>query len=101
MKDRMTERVLLTVLCETALEGAIMNLLRSCGASGFSVSRAEGDPEAPLTLVVGGTHVRIETLVTEATSEKILDAIEQQYMVHRSLIVWKQKVEVLRPSRFT
>lgn len=97
----MKERALLTILCEPTLEPQILTLLKRSGSSGWSVSRAEGDPDAGWALVMEGAHVRIETLVSDETASRILRELEERHFAHRSLIVWKQTVEVLRPDRFT
>lgn len=97
----MNTRELVTILCEPTIEGQVLELLRESGASGWSASRAEGDPDAGWALVVEGAHVRIETIVSAETAERILKGLAARHFAHRSLIVWQQSVRVLRPDRFS
>lgn len=97
----MNRRELVTILCEPALEQKILDLLREAGASGFSISRAEGDPaQGFLMEVVEGANVRIESVVQADTAERIVGEIERRFLRHRSLVVWQTEVRVVRPERF-
>ena len=97
----MNERELLTILCEPGLEDRVIELLRKAGASGFSVSRAQGDPVQGFQLeVVEGANARIETVVTAETASRIVDELARRYFAHRSLVVWQSTVRVWRPDRF-
>ena len=96
-------RKLLTVVCETALERAVLTVLREAGASGYTTSdvrgggaRGErgGDWE-------GGRSVEIKVICDEHTAQAIVDTLLGRYSADYALTLWVVDAQVARPGKFT
>jgi nitrogen regulatory protein P-II 2 len=92
---------LLTIICEALLKEKILDLVRSKGASGFSVANVIGEgSRGNHSAEWEGPSARIETIVQLETADTILEELSAGYFENYSVIAWKAEVEVLRVGKF-
>lgn len=97
----LSKRKLLTVVIESSLARRLESDLMECGAKGFTSGLAHGSgPKNQRASDIDGGNVRIESVVTEAVLEKILERLRADYFPHYDLSCWITDVEVLRDERY-
>jgi hypothetical protein len=95
-------RKLLTIVCEAALEVALLRDLESLGARGYTVTDARGKGSRGRRDATWGPHsnIRVEVLCTAATADAICKALRERYYDNYSMVLFVADVEVLRPEKF-
>jgi hypothetical protein len=95
-------RKLLTVVCEAALEDALLREFEAWGAHGYTVTDARGKGSRGRRDATWGplANIRIEVLCDAETAKTICGALKQRYYDNYSMVLWLADVEVLRPSKF-
>lgn len=92
---------LVTIVTEGLLKEEFMTLLREHGATGFTITRSEGEgSRGAKTRDWEGPNLRFECIVSEKTADAILENIGQVYFEDYSVIAWISDVTVLRGSKF-
>lgn len=89
--------ILLTIIAETVLKDAIVNLFKSYSVSGYTINPVQGEGSHGKRLgdIAGyNTNIEIKTLVSLEVSDSILRSIKD-YQGKHALIVFRQNVEVL------
>ncbi|GJD19312.1 hypothetical protein RIVM261_042680 [Rivularia sp. IAM M-261] len=89
--------VLLTVIGEAFLQSHITHLMQSLGATGFTLTPAQGFGRHGYRMgdVAGyNTNIEIKTIVSQDISNQIFSALTELQAKH-ALIAFKQNVEVL------
>jgi hypothetical protein len=96
-----TERQLLTIVAEAVVEQRLIRDVKDCGALGYSLTHVRGEGPAGLsTQDLTGPSVRLETVVTDAVADAILDLVERDYFGRFAVVAWLAPVRVARPERF-
>ncbi len=95
-------RKLLTIICEAALEAALLRDLESLGAHGYTVTDARGKGSRGRRDASWGPHanIRVEVLCTADTAGVICKALRERYYDNYSMVLFVADVEVLRPEKF-
>ncbi len=95
-------RKLLTIICEAALEVALLRDLESLGARGYTVTDARGKGSRGRRDATWGPHanIRVEVLCSVDTAGAICEALRERYYDNYSMILFVADVEVLRPEKF-
>ncbi|MBT5900674.1 MAG: transcriptional regulator [Opitutaceae bacterium] len=92
---------LLTVVSESLLKEELLQLMREEGATGFTVTQADGEGTREFrTTEWEGPNVRIETILTVATADRILERLSADYFESYAIIAWLTDVSVLRRNKF-
>ncbi|MEJ6602901.1 MAG: DUF3240 family protein [Verrucomicrobiia bacterium] len=92
---------LLTVGSESLLKEELLQMMREEGATGFTVTQADGEGTQEFrTTEWEGPNVRIETILTAATADKILERLSADYFESFAVIAWLTEVSVLRGVKF-
>ncbi|MBD2103554.1 P-II family nitrogen regulator [Leptolyngbya sp. FACHB-261] len=89
--------VLITIIGETVLQDRLVRLLESQGATGYTISAAQGAGRHGSRMgdIAGyNTNVEIKTVVSLEVSDDILLALVP-YLESHALIAFRQSVEVL------
>ncbi|MCA1991130.1 MAG: hypothetical protein LDL41_03660 [Coleofasciculus sp. S288] len=89
--------ILLTIIAETVLKDAIVNLFKSYSVSGYTINPVQGEGSHGKRLgdIAGyNTNIEIKTLVSLEVSDSILRSIKD-YQGKHALIAFRQNVEVL------
>lgn len=96
-----TERKLLTVVSEAALESRLIKDVMELGAKGYTVTQAHGTgPRNQRNGDLEGGNIRLEVVAREEVVSKIAQQIGEKYFPHYALSLWISDVQVLRDERY-
>lgn len=96
-----TPRKLITLVAESGLENRLVAMLTDQGARGYTVSSAHGEgPRGERAGDISGGNIRIETVVSKESAQKILARLERDYFPHYAVTCWLSDVEVIREERY-
>jgi nitrogen regulatory protein PII len=92
---------LVTIICEPVLSSAIIELIKTVGASGFTVTdvRGEGSGEKS-SGEVPEQKLKIEVVADATLANKIMGEISTVYFENYSIIVYSSEISILRPNKF-
>ncbi|MFT4640981.1 MAG: nitrogen regulatory protein P-II 2 [Verrucomicrobiales bacterium] len=91
----------ISIVSERLLKDDLIALIQEEGATGFTLSAVEG--EGSRGIRAGdweGRNVMLETLVSEATADRILTALNERFMESFAVVAWVTEVSVLRGDKF-
>ncbi len=92
---------LVTIITDEAIENKIVTELRSVAVKGFTITEARGEGlNSPHSSSWEGKSIRIETLVSEAKGEKIVEIMADKYLDKYAMIIFTSDVKVFRSERF-
>ena len=93
----MVERgILLIIISESVLRDHIVKLLKTHGASGYTISEAQGESQHGRRIgdIPGyNTNVEIKTIVSLEVSDDIFEVL--QYKSNHALIAFRHEIEAL------
>jgi hypothetical protein len=97
----MTQLTLLTIIAADALALPIEREIEQLGAKGFTITSVTGKSlgntrDNPWE----GENVKIETIVTEEISHKILNHLQEKYFERFAMIAFLHPVQVVRSHHF-
>jgi nitrogen regulatory protein P-II 2 len=96
-----TPMKLVTVVTEGLLKEEVAALLRRHGATGYTVSRTEGEGSRGVRARDWeGPNQKFESIVTPPVAEAILDALADSYFQNYAVVAWITDVIVLRGEKF-
>jgi nitrogen regulatory protein P-II 2 len=96
-----TERKLLTVVSEAALESRLIKDVMEFGAKGYTVTSAHGTgPRNQRNGDLEGGNIRLEVVAKEEVVLEIAKRIGEKYFPHYALSLWVSDVRVLRDERY-
>jgi len=93
-------RFLLTVIAEGVIEERLLADLRRWGVRGLTTSRVEGDPFGSRVADVAGAFVRMECVVPEAVSTRVLEGLAEAYFGRYKVIAYDHPVRVVRQDKY-
>lgn len=92
---------LVTIVAEAVLEDRLIRDLLDLGARGYTVSTARGRGSRGVRASDWeGGNVRIEILVTEAVSDRVLDLLAERYFPTYAVVAWVENVQVVRGEKY-
>lgn len=92
---------LLTIVAEPVLEERLTLAVRTSGASGFTVVSGHGEGSRGMRASeVPGECIRIETVVSAAVADRILELVAAQYFPHYAVIAYVTDVMVVRGDKY-
>ncbi len=98
MKVPMTK---LTVVSESLLRDQLLDLMREAGATGFTVTTADGEGSRTNRLTEWeGPNVRIESILGAELADQILGEIAERYFEDYGVIAWLTEITVWRAKKF-
>ncbi len=96
-----TERQIVTVIAEAAVESRLVADVKRLGAKGYSVGHVRGEGTTGRHLQdLNGPSVRLETIVSVEVAEAILAHLAAEYFGRFAVVAWVTPSRVLRPERF-
>ena len=96
-----TERQIVTVIAEAAVESRLIADIKRLGAKGYSIGRVRGEGTTGRLLQdLNGPSVRLETIVTETVADAILEHLATNYFGRFAVVAWVAPARVLRSERF-
>jgi len=91
----------LTIIAERLLKDPIIDLIRSEGATGYTMTAVDGEGSRGVRASDWeGRNVQIDTIVSPAIADAILDKIADEFFDDFSIVAWETDVRVLRRSKF-
>ena len=95
-------RTLITIVTEGLLKEEISGLLRRHGASGFTITRADGEGSRGVRARDWeGPNLKFESVVEPAVAEAALVELAERYFDHFAVTAWLADVRVVRADKFT
>lgn len=92
---------LITIVTEGLLKEEIADLLRRHGASGFTITRADGEGSRGVRARDWeGPNLRFESVVDPAVADAVMDELGARYFDHYAVTAWITEVRVLRGDKF-
>jgi nitrogen regulatory protein P-II 2 len=92
---------LVTIVAEAVLAESLVVGLRDLGVSGYTMSDARGEgSRGRRTGEIPGENVRIETLVTPETADRILEMLAERYFADYALVAWVVEADVVRGDKY-
>lgn len=93
---------LLTIVTEGLLKEPIIELLRRHGATGHTITRAEGEGSRGVRARDWeGPNLRFECVLSPEGAEAALDEIGERYFENYAVVAWLADVSVLRGAKFS
>ena len=98
----MTNRKLLTIVTEAAIEDTLVRDLEQLGARGYTITDARGKGSGGKRDATWGPHanIRLEVLCDVVTAHAICTALRERYSDNYSMVMYVGDVDVLRPLKF-
>lgn len=92
---------LVTIVAEAVLEERLLTEVRELGASGYTLTRVQGEGSRGVRAGdFEGRNLKIETLVSPAVAESILDHLARRYFPHYAVVAYAATVEVVRGEKY-
>jgi len=96
-----SERHIVTIIAEAAVETRLVDDVKRLGAKGYSVGRVRGEGKTGQHLQdLSGPSVRLETIVSEPVADAILEHLSAAYFGRFAVVAWVSVARVLRSERF-
>ncbi len=96
-----SNRKLVTVVGEAALEARLIRDSLALGAKGYTITDAHGaGPRNQRNGDLEGGNIKIEIITDEVTVQKILEKLEVEYFPHYAVSCWVADVQILREDRY-
>lgn len=90
-----------TIIAESLLEKKIVSLTRQHGATGYTLTKVEGEGSRGVRASdFEGRNIRIEVIVNEGSADAILSDLAETYFEDYAVIAWLSRVDVLRGAKF-
>lgn len=90
-----------TVIAERVLRDDLLALLKTLGATGWTLTAVEGEGTRGIRASEWeGRNVQIDTIVSHDLAEAIMAEIGRLYFTDWSLIVYATDVDVLRGEKY-
>jgi nitrogen regulatory protein PII len=92
---------LVTIVAEPVLEPRLVAALAECGARGHTITESRGVGSRGMRASdPPGEGIRIETVVSDAVAERILDHVAANYFPHYAVIAFVTEVRVVRGDKY-
>jgi nitrogen regulatory protein PII len=93
---------LVTIVTERILRDEILEMMRSLGARGFTLTDAEGEGSRGVRASDWeGRNVKIESIVSSEKASKIMKAVAETYFENYAVIAYSYPVNVFRGEKYT
>lgn len=97
------DRKLLTIITESVLEAELCKMLKSLGASGYTVTNARGSGSRGQRNAgwSASSNVRIEVVCSAELAARIAKVADEKYSDDYAMILMEQDVRVQRADKFS
>lgn len=93
---------LVTIVTEGLLKDQVSQLLRRHGATGFTITRTEGEGSRGVRASDWeGPNLRFECIFSKEAADRVLHDVGDTFFENYSVIAWTTEVNVLRKAKFT
>jgi nitrogen regulatory protein P-II 2 len=93
---------LVTIICESILEENVVEVLRQCGAHGYTAFtvRGSGNQGERSADIAETGNVQIEVILKPEAAERVLERVQKEFFPAYAMIAYESEVRVLRPNKF-
>ena len=100
--SELTTVSLVTIVAETALKTRLTKDLKNLGASGYTITAANGEGSRNSRAGdVDGGNVMIQCLVSRDLSVTLMNHLEADYFENYAVVAWVSPAEVIRKERYS
>jgi hypothetical protein len=92
--------MLVTVVAEHVLESELVTLMKTEGATGYTVTPAHGEGSRGLRTGMEGGNVRLEVVVPTVVADAIVTRLAERYFTNYAVIAWLTEVRVVRGEKY-
>lgn len=93
---------LVTIIAEGFLEEKLVRDIKRLGAKGYTITDARGEGSRGVRASEWeGSNIRLETIVSPAVAERILNHLAEVYFSNYAVIAFVENVEVVRGDKYT
>ena len=93
--------VCVTIVAEAVVEQRLLRDVEAAGARGWTVTSGRGRGSGHVAASDWeGANVRIETLVSAAVADRVLEVLAEHYFPHFAVVAWVSPAQVVRGDRF-
>lgn len=93
---------LVTIIAEGFLEEKLVREIKKLGAKGYTITPARGEGSRGVRASEWeGSNIRLETVVSPAVAERILNHLAETYFANYAVIAYVETVEVVRGEKYT
>lgn len=93
--------ILITIITEGLLKDKIADIIMKSGATGYTISRAEGEGSRGIRAHNWeGPNQKFQSIVTPEIADAIMEELAKKYFDHYAVIAWLSEVRVLRGEKF-
>ncbi|MGB1129330.1 MAG: P-II family nitrogen regulator [Haloferula sp.] len=92
---------LLTIVTEGLLKEQMIELLKNHGATGYTITRADGEGSRGVRARDWeGPNLKFECVLSDEAADAALEELGERYFENYSVIAWVTQVGVLRGDKF-
>lgn len=92
---------LITIISEPVLKSNLVNLVRSLGASGVTITDVQGEGSSNKNAgEIPDLKTKIEIVASKTLAQKIMTKIAEDFFQDYSLITYSTDIEVIRKEKF-
>ena len=98
-----TERKLITIVTEAALENELREVLEDLGASGYTITNARGSGSRGVRDAdwLTSSNIRVEVVCGIDVAERISAHMRERYYDDYAMILFESDVRVMRSGKFS
>jgi nitrogen regulatory protein P-II 2 len=94
--------VCLTIVAEAVVEKRLLDDLEAAGAGGWTITPGRGKSAGRVSPSDWeGANVRIETVGSPTTVDRLLEMLARDYFPHYAVVAWTCPVSVVRAGKFS
>ena len=91
----------ITIIAEALLEDRLIRDVKTCGAKGYTITQAHGEGTRGVRASQWeGGNIKLETIVSEAVADTILEMVTNKYFQHFAVIAYLENVAVVRGEKY-
>jgi nitrogen regulatory protein P-II 2 len=91
----------ITIIAEALLEDRLIRDVKTCGAKGYTITQAHGEGTRGIRASQWeGGNIKLETIVSEAVADAILEMVASKYFQHFAVIAYLENVAVVRGEKY-
>lgn len=101
MARHTTRLKLVTIITERIFEDRLLRKIEELGAKGYTLTQATGKGSRGVRASEwAGPDTKIETLVSPAVAQAIVEHVADTFFEHYAVIVYAQDAEVVRGEKY-
>lgn len=95
------DMVLVTIVAEAVVEHRLVRDVEAAGSHGWTVCDARGRGSRGVRAdEFEGSNIRLETLVSAAVADEILQVLARDYFARYAVVAWTTPASVVRPDKY-